>query len=239
MNFIKLLTITFLCYLFSVWRKRRVFRNPKIQQCIVDEFHKIYHAKESSTWRNTYWLGTSILKTPQDMMMYQEILYETKPDIIIETGTAHGGSALYFASLQSLLRKGKTVSIDTKFDPSRPAHKRITYITGSSISRTTVNRLKRLIKKQDRVMVILDSDHHEKHVLEELRIYSKLVTKGCYLVVEDTHLDGNPVDREFFKDKGPAGALNTFLKEQSEFIVDKNKERLLLTFFPGGFLKKI
>ena len=222
---------------------------------IVDKFHRLYFDahKRGETWMNTFWMGVMVEKYPQDLWIYQEIIYETRPDVIVETGTFYGGSALFLASICELIDSGKVITIDThdlesieveytlasramKGAEGRPPHKRITYLRGSSISEEILKRVKQLIKPKDRVMVILDSDHEKNHVLNELRIYSELVTKGGYLRVEDTCLNGNPVMPEF--GPGPKEAVEEFLRENSDFIADKNIEKFYITANPGGYLRK-
>jgi cephalosporin hydroxylase len=198
-------------------------------------FHSFFYNSET-TWANTYWLGTPILKLPLDLWIYQEIIVETRPDVIIEAGTLKGGSALFFASICDLIDHGRVVSIDIQdFQP--PRHKRVRYLIGSSTSSEIVEQVKSAISPGDRVMVTLDSDHSMNHVLNELRIYSKLVTKDAYLVVEDTNLNGHPIQRKY--GPGPMEAVHAFLKENHDFAIDHSKEKYLLTFFPDGWLRKL
>ena len=205
---------------------------------LLDEFHKFYY--DSAILKEgrgtTYWLGVPALKLPQDLWIYQEILHELKPDVIIETGTAAGGSALYLASLCDLLNQGRVITIDIEFRADRPKHPRITYLTGSSVSPSIVEQVKQAIKPGEIVMAILDSDHTEKHVLEELRVYAPLVTPGQYMIVEDSNVNGHPVDSAH--GPGPMEAIDVFLKENSQFGIDKAREKLLLTFNPRGYLRK-
>jgi len=216
----------------------RFYINPKLEKNIVDHFHKLYYDSKmfDKTWGNTFWLGVPIEKCPLDLWIYQEIIFEVKPDVIIECGTAYGGSALFLASICDLVNNGKVITIDIA-DKGRPKHKRITYLLGSSTSKEIIEKVRSLIKGMDKVMVSLDSDHHKEHVLNELRIYSKFVTKGSYLIVEDTNINGHPVLPEF--GPGPMEAVEEFLKENKDFVVDKTKEKFYLTFYPNGYLKKI
>jgi cephalosporin hydroxylase len=182
-------------------------------------------------------LGTPTAKCPLDLWVYQEILCETKPDVIIETGTAHGGSALYLSSVCDLLDCGRIITIDVIEQAARPEHHRITYLNGSSTAAGIVQEVKSLIKSDDRVMVILDSDHSEEHVFRELEIYSKLVTAGCYLIVEDTNINGHPVFR--LHGPGPMEAVEKFMDRQAEFAFDREREKHLMTFNPKGYLRRI
>jgi len=204
---------------------------------IVDQFHELYYNSHSRTWNNTFWLGVPVLKCPLDLWIYQEIIFEVKPDIIIECGTAYGGSALFLASICDLVNKGKVITIDIQDIPGRPPHNRIRYLIGSSVSKETIRRIEPLISEKDIVMVILDSDHRKEHVLEELRIYSNFVTIGSYIIVEDTNINGHPVYPDF--GPGPMEAVEEFLKENRNFIIDESREKFFLTFNPKGYLKRI
>jgi cephalosporin hydroxylase len=181
---------------------------------------------ESQIWRfDTKWLGRPALKCPLDLWIYQEIVFRTRPDLIIETGTAAGGSALFLATVCDLLDNGRIVTIDIE-KQKRPRHDRITYLHGSSLD---VN-----VKAEGRTMVILDSDHSKDHVLAELHKYAPLVSEGCYLIVEDTSV------RLVLSDHGPgpAEAVEEFLKGNREFEIDRDCEKFLLTFNPGGYLRR-
>lgn len=211
----------------------------RLEENIIDQFHKLYYDSHlfGETWVNTFWLGIHIEKCPLDPWIYQEIIYAIKPDIIIECGTAYGGSALFLASICDLVNNGKVITIDIENREGRPEHKRIKYLLGSSTSEEIVDYVNKLIDDKDKVMVILDSDHHKEHVLNELRIYSKFITKGSYIIVEDTNVNGHPVVPSF--GPGPMEAVKEFLKENKNFAIDKTKEKFLLTFNPNGYLKKI
>ncbi len=206
---------------------------------IVNGFHKLYFdsADFGKTWGKTFWLGVEALKCPLDLWVYQEIIFEVKPDIIVECGTAAGGSALFLASMCELINHGTVITIDIEDVKQRPKHNRIIYLLGSSTSKAIVEGVSTLIKTGDKVMVILDSDHTKKHVLNELRIYSKFVTKGSYLIVEDTNLNGHPVEAEY--GLGPMEAIEEFLNRNRDFVVDTSKEKHLLTFNPSGYIKRL
>lgn len=224
--------------ILKILLRRRLYIDPKLEKNIVNQFHKLYYDSFflNKTWSDTKWLGVKTQKLPLDLWIYQEIIYELKPDLIIETGTASGGSALYLASICDLINHGKIVTIDILKEKNRPKHKRIRYITGSSTSTEVKKYLSRIIQKSKKVMAILDSDHHKSHVLKELEIYSKFVTKGQYLIIEDTNLNGHPVDPDF--GSGPGEAVNEFLSINKSFTLDKSKEKFYLTFNPGGYFKK-
>ncbi len=201
-------------------------------------FHKLYyHHYRTQTWEDTWWQGVRVLKSPNDLWSYQEILYETRPDLIIETGTFNGGSTLYFAHLLDLVGHGKIASVDLDPQDNLPIHPRIVYRKDSSTSQDTLDWLREECRGADRVMVVLDSDHSREHVLTELRAYSGFVTPGCYLVVEDGNVNGHPVYREH--GPGPTEALAQFLAEDHRFRPDSRRERFLMTFNPGGWLRRV
>lgn len=196
-------------------------------------FHKLYYYSETKTWQNTYWLGIPVQKCPLDLWIYQEIIYETKPEIIIETGTAKGGSALFLASLCELIKKGEIITID--ISDSFISHPRIIKIIGDSTSEKVVQQVKKIVKNKT-AMVILDSDHSKIHVLKEMEIYSKFVSTGNYLIVEDTNINGHPVLSSL--GEGPMEAVKEFLQKEKSFKIDGDKEKFFLTFSPKGFLKR-
>ena len=171
-----------------------------------------------------------------DLWIYQEIIWQNKPDLLIETGTAFGGSALFFASVFDLLKNGRVISIDL-YSRNVPKHKRIEYLVGSSTDREIIKTIKRKIKNKEKVMVVLDSDHTKNHVLEELKLYSKLVSPGQYLIVEDTIINGHPVYKDF--GPGPYEAIKEFLKININFEIDKCREKFLISNNLNGFLKKV
>jgi cephalosporin hydroxylase len=226
----------------SVFRLRRLAaRRPRPirdheDRRIVERFHRLYYDRHESTWTRTTWLGTTVLMCPLDLWAYQEILVETRPDLIVETGTHLGGSAAYLAGVCDLLGNGAIVTIDVESRPGRPAHERVTYVEGPSTSDEVVERVAGLAREAERVMVILDSDHTRDHVLRELELYAPLVTPGCYLVVEDTNVNGHPVLPGF--GPGPMEAVTAFLAGTDAFEVDRGREKLLLTFNPSGYLRR-
>jgi cephalosporin hydroxylase len=221
----------------------RVVYRPETQRQIVDEFHKLYYdaAVYGGTWQNTYWLGVPTSKCPLDLWVYQEMLFELRPDVVVECGTFNGGSALYLASLLDVLGHGRVITIDIEPNPARPPHDRITYLSGSTTSPEVVAQVRRLVAESTgsspTVMVLLDSDHSQDHVAAELREYSPLVTPGSYVVVEDTNVNGHPV----FADHGPGPmeAVDAFVSGTDEFVVDTEREKFLLTFNPRGYLRRV
>jgi cephalosporin hydroxylase len=206
---------------------------------VADGFHRLYYdrGEAGGTWKDTTFLGVTTWKVPLDLWVYQELVWELRPGLIVETGTAHGGSALYLASLCETIGGGEWVSVDIGHWPDRPAHPRLTYLTASSTDPQVVAQVAERAAGAGRVLVVLDSDHSRDHVLAELRAYAPLVTPGSYLVVEDTNVNGHPVYEEF--GPGPMEAVQDFLKENDTFAVDVTREKFILTFNPGGWLKKL
>jgi len=202
-----------------------------------DELHRYFydHAHQLCEVK---WLGVPTGKYPSDMVVYQEIIYEVKPDFIVETGTMVGGSALYFANLFDILGKGEIITIDVMDIPNSKfafQHPRITFVTANSVDEIIVAGLKEKVKGT--VMVVLDSDHKKDHVLKEMELYASLVTVGSYMVVEDTIVNGHPVSSSF--GLGPWEAVEEFLSRHSEFVQDRSREHFLFTSNPGGYLKKV
>jgi cephalosporin hydroxylase len=192
-----------------------------------------YYAEPARTWQNTRWLGVRTAKLPSDLWIYQEILHEVRPDVIIEAGTNRGGSALYLATICDALNHGRIITIDIEEFLDRPEHQRIEYLTGSSVAPEIIEKV--TAAADGTVMVILDSDHSRDHVLAELRAYAPLVTPGSYLVVEDTVV-GHPVARAGVP--GPMEAVDVFLPEAPEFVSDRSREKFLHTWNARGFLRR-
>jgi cephalosporin hydroxylase len=225
-----------------LWRHliHRLYINPKLEGDITNQFHKLYYDSHSMgrTWSNTWWMGHQIMKCPLDLWLHQEILFATKPDIIIETGTYKGGSAYYLASLCDLLGKGKVVSIDVEEYPNRPQHSRITYLQGSSVSDAILESVRAHIQSAGTsVLVILDSDHAKAHVRKEMELYGKLVSLGNYMIVEDSNVNAHPVYPEH--GPGPMEAIVEFMPSHKEFENDIAMEKFLFSFNPKGYLKRV
>lgn len=201
---------------------------------------------------NFDWLGLPIIQFPQDIVAIQEVIWKTKPDLIIETGVARGGSLILSASILHLLNgNGRVIGVDIDIRThnreaieNHPLAHRISLVQGSSIDHSIVDQVKKYIKSGDRVMVILDSNHTHQHVLEELRLYSPFVTKDCYLVVMDTVVEDMPEDyfpdRPWGKGDNPKTAVHAFMKETNRFEIDASiHNKLLITVAPDGYLKCI
>jgi cephalosporin hydroxylase len=220
---------------------QRLIRRDAIRKSIVKEFQRLYYNTRSRTWKNTRWLGVPVIKCPFDLWVYQEILFELKPDVVIECGTSKGGSAYFLSSMCELLGHGHVITIDLYPKPNRPQHERLTYLSGSSTDPQIIREVTRRIRdthgESGSVLVILDSDHSREHVLDELRLYAPLVTPGSYVIVEDTQLNGHPVWPDF--GPGPMEAVDLFLSESDDFVIDTSREKFYLTWNPRGYLKRV
>jgi len=203
------------------------------------QFHELYYY--ARLWETTRWLGVPTYKCPLDMWVYQEILSETRPEVVVECGTAFGGSALFMATVMDQIGVGQVVTVDITAQPNLPRHPRIEYLSGSTADARTLDQVRSRIRPGARTMVILDSLHTRDHVLAELELFWPLVTPGCYLVVEDTNINGHPVQTDFEPDRGPGAyeAVEIFLRQDRPFERDPSRERLLLTFNPGGYLRRV
>lgn len=204
---------------------------------IVRRFHELYY-RQWGRGANTVtlsWFGYLLLKCPLDLWIYQELLVRTHPDFVVETGTYAGGSALYFAMLLDQIGHGRVITIDNELRADRPEHPRIDYLHGSSVDSALTNRVREKIG-DGRPLVVLDSDHHAAHVYEELKAYSPLVKAGDYLIVEDTNVNGHPIAPDF--GAGPMEALDQFLAENNDFLIDPHCERFLMTSNPRGYLRR-
>jgi cephalosporin hydroxylase len=169
------------------------------------------------------------------MWQYQDILYRLRPDLVIETGTADGGSALFLAQMMDLVGYGRLVTVDISHPrESLPEHDRIKYLTGSSTDPEVLDELKREADAEATVLVILDSDHSASHVRAELETYQHFVTPGSYMIVEDSNVNGHPVGPRF--GPGPMEAIDAFLATSAPFSVDDTRERYLMTQNPRGYL---
>jgi cephalosporin hydroxylase len=203
-------------------------------------------------YRYTYnfnWLGRPIIQTPEDMVAVQEIVFDVKPDLIVETGVAHGGSLVYSASLLQLLGKGEVVGIDidiraqnrAAIESHALAH-RIHLISGSSVDSAVLEQVRTRAADKNRVLVMLDSNHTHEHVFRELQLYAPLVKKGSYVIVFDTAIEdvmgGSYPDRPWGKGNNPKTAVRQFLKECDRFEVNRFIEnKLLFSVAPEGYLK--
>jgi cephalosporin hydroxylase len=206
----------------------------RLDRRAISRAHDVFY--ESDAWTRATWLGAQALKNPLDLWVYQEILHETRPELIVETGTYRGGSALYLASMCDLLCAGEIVSVD--IEPLRddyPEHPRITYLGGRSSTDPEV--VAEITARADGrpTLVVLDSDHSQAHVEAELAAYAPIVPVGCYLVVEDSNI--GQIRKDLMP--GPLQAVEAFLARTDEFVVDREREKFLITFNPSGYLRRV
>jgi cephalosporin hydroxylase len=206
---------------------------------------------------NFSWLGRPIIQYPQDIVAMQEIIWQVQPDLIIETGIAHGGSLIFSAALLELnaacggSQDGRVLGIDIDIRAhnreaikAHPLFRRIDMIEGSSIAPDIIARVQVQAKGKQRVLVCLDSNHTHDHVLAELQAYAPLTSKGSYCVVFDTVIEDMPADmypdRPWGPGNNPKTAVREYLKTHPEFEIDKNIEnKLLITVAPDGYLKRV
>ncbi len=209
---------------------------------------------ESNRARYSYnfsWMGRPIIQYPQDMIAMQELIWEIKPDLIIETGIAHGGSIIFYASLLELIGKGEVLGIDIdirdhnkKKIEEHSMYKRIHMLEGSSITTEMVERVKPFTSGKKSIMVCLDSNHTHEHVLAELNLYAPFVTPASYLVVFDTIVEDLPEqylpNRFWSIGNNPKTAVQEFLKQNPDFEIDKCMDnKLLISVNPQGYLKRV
>ncbi len=206
----------------------------KLDRAAISRAHDVFYA--SNAWTQATWLGSQALKNPLDLWVYQEIMAETRPDVVIETGTYRGGSAYFLASVCDLLGAGEVISID--IEPLRedyPEHPRITYLAGRSSTDPEVLAEVRERVEGRRTLIVLDSDHSQAHVDAELEAYAPLVAVGCYLVVEDSNIGQIRPDLM----PGPLQSIENFLASRSDFVIDREREKFLITFNPSGYLRRV
>jgi cephalosporin hydroxylase len=221
-------------YLRRAVTSARFRLNRRRDEAAVRRAHDVLYL--SDAWIHATWLGAQALKNPLDLWIYQEIVFQTRPGLIVETGTYRGGSALYLASLCDLLGDGEVVSIDV--EPLRddyPTHPRITYLGGRSSTDPDVVESVRERADGRATLVILDSDHSQSHVEAELAAYAPLVPVGCYVIVEDSNI--GRIRKDLMP--GPLEAIDTFLASTDEFEIDREREKFLITFNPSGYLRRV
>lgn len=195
------------------------------------------------------WLGRPIIQFPTDVVAIQELLWKVQPDVVIETGVAHGGSLILSASVLELLGRGKVIGIDIEIRPhnraaieAHPLKRRIELIEGSSIAPDTVSAVRKLAGGAKVVLVIFDSNHSYAHVLQELELYAPLVTAGSYLVAHDgaqAWVTDIPSAKSAWKDGGPLDAIHEFLASHKEFRIDPFYTRFGITSSPDGYLRRL
>ncbi len=210
-------------------------------QAAADRFHQIWY-DNLGTWRESKWMGITTMQNPMDLWVTQEIIFETKPDVIVECGAFHGGSAVIWSMLlEQIHPSGRVISIDiedrmTEARALPIVQKRVEFMVASSTAPETVARIAEQVKGK-RVLIVLDSDHSKNHVLNELRAYAPLIHVGGYLIVQDSNVNGHPALATF--GPGPMEAIDEFMAGNTDFVIDRSRERLLFTFSPRGFLKRV
>ena len=198
------------------------------ERAVAAEFKRVFYDRGplpgGDTWARTYWFGARVLKSPFDLWLYQDLIGQVQPELLIECGTGDGGSALYFASLCSLIGRGHVLTIDVKPCQYNDPHPRITRVVGSSVAPDTVESARHSAMNH-KTLVVLDSDHSYKHVTAELAAYAPLVSIGSYLVVEDTNVEETKQ------------AADEFIAAHPEFEIDTEFEKYLMTF--NTWLKRV
>ena len=211
----------------------------------------IVKADQYNWIHQTTWFGEPVLQLPQDMFALQEIIFKTRPKYILELGIAWGGSLLFYSTLMECLGGERVIGVDILIPDDLKQRigsfgrisERISWIKGSSIEESTLNKIKSIIGNERQIMVVVDTYHTHEHVLKELKLYSPLVGPGCYLVCCDTHIEHIPEivqnrPRPWGKGNNPLTAINEFLGENDRFQVDRQLEnKLLFSLHPGGYLK--
>jgi cephalosporin hydroxylase len=221
-------------FLLALHYRRESERN------VAEKFQELYY--DSAIWLNTRWLGVPSQQAPTDNWSMQEIIAEIRPDYIIETGTANGGTSLFYAAVLSYVNpEGKVITVDVEQHVENASKlpiwkQRVEMIVGSSVDPKVTDHIAQQVSGK-KVLVTLDSLHTHDHVLQEMEIYSKLVTPGSYLVVQDTNINGHPVHPG--SGPGPMEAVQDFMKTHDNFVVDRSREKFLLTFYPKGWLKRV
>lgn len=202
------------------------------------------------------WMGRPIIQLPEDMVRIQEVVWALKPDVLIETGVAHGGSLIFYASLFEAMGRGRVIGVDVEIRPhnrraidEHPLRKRIELIEGSSIAPDIVDRVKSMVNPGETVLVVLDSNHTKAHVLEELRAYGPLVTAGSYIVAMDGVMEqvkGGPRTGDDWDWNNPKAAAHAFVAEDRRFAIEEPafpfNEGVVatrVTYWPDAFVKRI
>ena len=222
-------------YLRRGIRGARYRVDKRLDRAAISRAHDVLYL--SDAWTEATWLGAQALKNPLDLWVYQEIMFETRPELVVETGTYRGGSAFFLASICDLVGAGEVVSID--IEPVRddyPRHPRITYLGGrSSTDPEVVAEVRDRADGKRPVLVILDSDHSQGHVEAELEAYAPLVPVGCYVIVEDSNI--GQIRKDLMP--GPLQAVETFLARRDDFEIDREREKFLITSNPSGYLRRV
>lgn len=245
--------------------KNKLIVNSEGEQRTIDlysdeAFEIISHQWLKVGWNQKHfytfsWMGRPIIQFPEDMIRVQEVIYTIKPDVIIETGIAHGGSLIYYASLCKIIGNGRVIGIDIEIRPhnrkaieQHPLYPLITLVEGNSTAPEVVEKIKSLVQPKETGLVILDSDHTKHHVLDELEAYNKFVTPGSYIVATDgitKNLHNAPRGNPEWIWDNPVSAVAEFVKDHPEFILEQpswlfNESRLdqNITHWPNAWLRR-
>ncbi|HJX66704.1 MAG TPA: CmcI family methyltransferase [Polyangia bacterium] len=209
-------------------------------EAVLKQFHQIWYSAPW-TWLKNRWLGIPAEQNPMDAWIIQEIMFDTKPDFMIECGSFLGGGAALWATLLDQVNPAArviSIDIEDKMAEARRlpiVERKVEFLIGSSTSPAILEKVKERVRGK-KVLVLLDSDHRAPHVLEEIRAYAPLVPVGGYLIVQDGNINGHPVRPDY--GPGPYEAIHEFLRGNDSFTIDKSRERMMFTFSPDGFLKR-
>ena len=221
-------------YLRRGVRGARYRVGKRLDRAAVSRAHDVLYL--SDAWTEATWLGAQALKNPLDLWVYQEIMVETRPELIVETGTYRGGarsSSRRSATCSARARSSRSTSRPLRDD--YPTHPRITYLGGRSSTDPDVVATVRERAAGKRTLVVLDSDHSQAHVEAELAVYAELVPVGCYLIVEDSNI--GQIRKDLLP--GPLEAIEVFLARTDEFEIDRGREKFLITHNPSGYLRRV
>ncbi|EIT84628.1 cephalosporin hydroxylase [Fictibacillus macauensis ZFHKF-1] len=240
------------------YEKHNVMKNVSLYS--KESFELLSNLWTKVGWNEKYiytfsWLGRPIIQLPEDMIRIQELIYKIQPDVIIETGVAHGGSLIYYASLCKAMDKGRVIGVDIEIRPhnkqairEHPLSSAITLIEGDSVATDTIEAVKACIKPHDNVLILLDSCHTKEHVLSELRAYAPLVSVDSYIVATDGIMKDvydTPRGEPAWKEDHPTSAALTFCKENDAYVIEQpswpfNESDLTapITHWPSAYIKR-
>ena len=252
---------------FQIQRSERIAGNRQNARLLAAAREFVDASADAKYSYNFEWLGRPIIQYPQDIVAMQELIWKVRPDLVIETGVAHGGSLVLTASLLALLEHADAAAASCQLDPARPTRRvlgidieirphnrraieshpfagRIDLLEGSSIAKEMVQEVRRRTEGAGCVLVCLDSNHTHDHVFAELEAYAPLVTPGSYCVVFDTLIEQQPPgsypERPWDVGNNPKTAVEAFLREHPEFVIDGEiDDTLLISVAPGGFLRRL